>query len=235
MTYPQEPELREEHLAIVLAQLFAHERASIRDYVAELTPAFFGHLLRPLADRTRHSYWESHSHAILKGLIAGQVLMLIKQIQDAGYVGSVNNAVLLLQHEAQCKRAETRMPQSQASLRAAWGSYASVAHLWAAYHLFQARVIPEWRALASPDGFLTFLACAEFWRDFGINHIADPTHRKMHTPTLSPEKTWTVPDTFSLPQRDFLIPALANTQRAKLDYKSRKGASRLIQRDISRR
>jgi hypothetical protein len=59
-----------------------------------------------------------------------------------------------------------------------WRDFKSVAHLWAAFHLLkQEKILPEWSGLGSPDGFVTFLAYAEFMRHFGVTYVAAPSHR----------------------------------------------------------
>jgi hypothetical protein len=221
MIFPASPARREEYQAIKLAQRYAHGLASIDTHPAMLIPAFFSQILQPL--KRGPSYWKMRGHAMIRGHIAGQLLILIKQMDEAGYGGSITKAIPVYVEYAKTKSERSRfIPASDNSFwKPIWSAYQSVAHLWAAVQLLRgkdplqllrAKVIPEWRGLASPEGFSVFLAYAKHWWHFGINHIA--AHQPgPPMPTLSKQETWTVPPGFPPDTVDFPVPALPDELR----------------------
>ena len=227
MIFPASPARREEYQAIKLAQRYAHGLASIDTHPAMLTPAFFSQILQPL--KRGPSYWKMRGHAMIRGHIAGQPLILIKQMDDAGYGGSITKAIPVYVEYAKTKSKRSRfIPASDNSFwKPIWSAYQSVAHLWAAVQLLRgkdplqllkAKEIPKSCDPSSQDGFLILLAYAKHWWDFGINHVA--AHQPgPPTPTLSEQKTWTVPPGFSLPTVDFPVPALPDELRQISDTK----------------
>jgi hypothetical protein len=71
MTYPHQPALR----------------ASIQAHRLKLPHAFFPQLFQEI--QYRKTYSEYCGYAMLQGHTAGQLLILIKQLEDAGYEGSI--------------------------------------------------------------------------------------------------------------------------------------------------
>jgi hypothetical protein len=208
MIYPGSPEQREEYQAI--------------KYAPDCSQ-----LLQLLKRGTK--YTERRGRAMLHGHTAGQLLILIKQMEDGEYEGSVTQAIRAYGRYATTMHAEgiyRYFPRGHAKLWEIWNNYKSVAHLWAAVQLLRGKdplrllrgkVIPQWGGLTSPQGFQLFLAYAEFWRHFGITHIAVPTHRHDPAPVVSDVETWTVPAGFALPPVDFPVPALPDPVKAGLD------------------
>jgi len=114
-----------------------------------------------------------------------------------------------------------KIPTSRSELYSYWQQFKSVAHLWAESYLAACGAIPHRHPLDSPpENFLAFLARAEQFRRFGIQHI--PKRLKPPRPTLSPEETWTVPASLVLPDIEVNVPPLTEQQqRALRTYRNR--------------
>ena len=140
-----------------------------------------------------------------RGVVAGDILLHTVQLEKYGYGGSVNKAVFLL--ELIYKESETHdgqsVPCNPTSIRNAWATYKSVAHLWAAKRGVADYFFSEKGLSQEPAAFLTpefqeynftrcydelpiFLAMAECFRQFGIQHVP----RGQKSPILPPDETW---------------------------------------------
>jgi hypothetical protein len=100
---------------------------------------------------------------------------------------SVKKAVHLLSHEYRGlrNRGGKCLLSNRKALEDQWSTYRPVAHLCAAYRLWDA-IVPD--AITFHERLSGFLLFAELWRRFGIHHY--PYIRK--EPTLPPDKTWDI-------------------------------------------
>ena len=84
------------------------------------------------------------------------------------------------------------------TVKNSWGKYRSVAHLWAAYRLWQAEDQPSEFSPVDPEGVVGFLAISEELRRRGQACFARSQKLK-HGPILDPSITWRPPFDLALP------------------------------------
>lgn len=86
-----------------------------------------------------------------------------------------------------------------ATVRTAWGKFRPVAHLWAAYRIWQIdhKEAPDLSPF-EPDGLPNFLAAAEELRRLGTSTFAR-AQKLRHGPILNPAETWRTPSGLCLP------------------------------------
>gem|GEM_PF-5002746 len=158
-----------------------------------------------VVERQQRSAWP--------GCAAGDVLLYLLQIDAAGIPSSVNKAVFVARDYLQgAKDGEgENIGASERYIRQCWEDFKPVAHLWAAYRVWQFNDDPEGREgpeSFSPfqmDSLRPFLALSEKLADLGAAHVA---HGRRE-PTLAPDQLWRVPERIQLPDVTFTIPSLA--------------------------
>jgi hypothetical protein len=163
------------------------------------------------------------AHAGSRGIVAGDVLLHIVQLEKHGYGGSVNKAVHLLEHiykQSTTSHGQS-VPCNRTSIRNTWAIYKCVAHLWAAERVVADSFFSEKGLSQEPATFLTrefqeytfsqcyndlptFLAMAEAFRQFGIHHVP----RSQKVPILPPDETWSCMGTIPLPAIEIPVPPL---------------------------
>jgi hypothetical protein len=237
MYYPRDAALREEFWVWCISRLLAAWEEHGQTEVVALaktdlcTPGFFSVLARVLS---KGNMAERNTQAGSYGIIAGDMLLHIIQLEKYGYGGSVNKAVHLLEliYSSSVTRGERAVPASQTALRNAWAQYHPVAHLWAAARVtedsfFMKRGmrpnLAAYLALSPElekerlrqffDDFPLFLAMAEAFRQFGIDHIPK---RGIKVPLLSPNETWSCEGTVPLPAIQIPVPPLTEPAPAVL-------------------
>jgi hypothetical protein len=160
-------------------------------------------------------------NCLTKGMLAGEVLLVVMQMQAPGQTRSVHTACRLLAAAADQRPTVTggvlSVPnlttgfsamtlRSQQTLHEkAWLRYKAVAHLWAAYNLMRNLLLQSGAngfsvvsrsPYEDPDAFLTFLALAEKYRIWGE---AFKPHAQRGKSLLDPQTTWSVPAHLILP------------------------------------
>lgn len=119
---------------------------------------------------------------------AGLILALVRRMAshhpDLQGGASVNKAVFMLE------RVPAPMcPKNSHDLRRAWTTYKPVAHLCAA--LFDATIREEACPLHPGEDLYAFLADAEAYQHFGLNHVPP---RAKGVPLLDSTTTWLLPE-----------------------------------------
>lgn len=131
----------------------------------------------------------------VKGVVAGQILILIMQIdqQNGPRSGSVNMAVHLMETGFENIKGldEKYLPSNNRFLRNAWSEYKCVAHFWASIVIWVGKEgLSDRSSLIDAGNLSGILALAESFREFGENHYA----RARKEPTLNPRDTFRVSD-----------------------------------------
>jgi hypothetical protein len=174
-----------------------------------------------------------------RGSVAGEALIIIRQMAEHGQDGSVNKACDILAKAGKAGRltgGHTLIPYANSkALRAeAWVPYRSVAHLWAAHNLLW-----SFRWNETPDGerpraswyenssdLERFLALAEDFRQWGEGYIPHARHKEV-APLLSPYETWRIPAETSVAKVCLTPPRLGPWYEQFLQtYNSRRPAKR---------
>jgi hypothetical protein len=203
MLFPDNPEWREELDAATLASVFAsNSPRTLPGYpmhAASLSPSFYKTVL--------HSNPDEMIGRINKGCCggkaAGEILLTIKRMYDAGFEGGVNKAVyLLVELYKSCPPKDEYMPTNRTNIMGAWQTFKPVSHLWAALRHC------EMQGFNPLHDFAKFLAYAECFRHFATTFRA---RRQRGLPTLLPQEIWTVPKSISLPSVKLDMPPL-NTE-----------------------
>jgi hypothetical protein len=160
-----------------------------------------------------------------KGSVAGEALILIRQLAEHGHGGSIRTACEILAEAGKQRRltmAGAPILVNATSLRDnAWSPYKPVAHLWTAHNILSLPTGKSFEEKSSPTrswfedrpAFEEFLALAEDFRDFGEKHVphgrATASAERGPMPTLLPTETWRVPDNVSLPPIDLSVPPIS--------------------------
>ncbi len=134
---------------------------------------------------------------LYKGITAGLVLFKIHQLKhhyEGG--GSINKAFYLIEKFYK----GTKIPQSRESIKNAWHDFKSVSPYWAAaVYLFgefrgeNGFGLIEWFESDIPNNLLRFLQYAEYFKNFGEQHLPNIATKK---PTLNSQESWVLPDKF---------------------------------------
>ncbi|NJL26399.1 MAG: hypothetical protein HC897_00300 [Thermoanaerobaculia bacterium] len=91
----------------------------------------------------------------------------------------------------------------ESTMKMAWGRFKTVAHLWAAYRLWELDCEKDPRCSPfEPEGLITFLAMAEELRRFGTSSFAH-SQKEKNRPILDPATTWRTPSRLILPSVTF--------------------------------
>jgi hypothetical protein len=202
MLYPSDPEARQHLLAVSAAKMLAQADlaglAQTAQGVTLLRDVLTSAADAPSAVEVQHRAAQMAGYA---GPVAGDILLLVWQMEQHGLRGSLNKAiekVLVGEGPAQgvyygyADADGKPVPCNRKDVWNAWRSYKSVAHLWTVAHIAEAEGMLK--QVLSHD-LLRFLAYAEAFRDFGEN--LTPHARK--EPLLNPAETWKVPAHFPLP------------------------------------
>lgn len=226
MAYPTDEVSRAEFLDVLQAWLVELSRRPNHPVVwlRQPSPADFMQLLRrrdqgPAAQ----DVWRRAGDAYAKGSVAGEALMLIRQLTVHGpNRGSVNRACHILAEAGKASKWTSGcwpIPfRNPTSLRdKAWTPYKSVAHFWTAFNILvqerfqdgqgQPVEYPIQQPLHDPEDFIILLTVAEEYRRFGETHI--PHGQKIAT--LSPHETWQVPPDIALPPFTASIPPITTS------------------------
>jgi hypothetical protein len=129
--------------------------------------------------------------AACRGSVAGEALIIIRQMGEHGQAGSVNKACDILAKAGKAGRltgshSQIRYANSKALRAEAWVPYRGVAHLWAAHNLMW-----SFRWNETPDGerpslswyehssdLERFLAIAEDFRQWAEGYIPHARHKE---------------------------------------------------------
>jgi hypothetical protein len=174
-----------------------------------------------------------------RGSVAGEALIIIRQMAEYGQGGSVNKACDILAKAGKAGRltgghVQIRYANSKALRAEAWVPYRSVAHLWAAHNLMWSfrwnetpegeRPSPSWYEHSSD--LERFLAIAEDFRQWAEGYIPHARHKEQ-APILSPGETWHIPAETPLPKICLTPPPLGPWYEQFLQtYDSRRPAKR---------
>jgi hypothetical protein len=153
-----------------------------------------------------------------RGSVAGEALIIIRQLAEHGQSGSVSKACDILAKAGKARKLtgghrEIRYANSKALRTEAWVPYRSVAHLWAAHNLMW-----SFRWNETPDGerpslswyehssdLERSLAVAEDLRQWAEGYIPRARHKEQ-APILSPGETWRIPAETPLPAVCLTLP-----------------------------
>ena len=182
----------------------------------------------------RHPIKEELRLAGQRGAMAGDLLLYILRLEKHGFGGSYNRASKLLQriYADSTTPDGNSVPRSRETINRAWMTYKPVAHLWAAWRVvtdafFHEQGIPPTSAGFCTEAFAedqnrwfgndfpSFLALAEFFREFGVSHIS--AHQRDPKPTLPPNETWSCRGRIPLPAIQQVIPPLTEREQAILN------------------
>src|SRR5262249_13496497 len=186
MIYPQDDRSREELLATLVARFYAMTIDTPEAWTQPPSVAQVG-LLLLARDRggSQDDVFQGVHQVAPRGSVAGEALMLIRQMAAHGDEGSVNKACHILAQAGKAKRLTgggMRIPfTNPTALRDnAWMPYRSVAHLWAAHNLMW-----NFRWAETPDGapisitwyestpdLERILALAENFRQWGETYLS---------------------------------------------------------------
>jgi hypothetical protein len=148
---------------------------------------------------------------VCRGSVAGEALIIIRQMAEHGQGGSVNKACDILAKAGRAGRLtgghiEIPFANSKSLRTMAWVPYRSVAHLWAAHNLLWSfrwnettdgeRPSVSW--YEHPSDLERFLAIAEDFRRWGERYIPHARHKE-HEAILRPIETWRTPAETPLP------------------------------------
>lgn len=137
-----------------------------------------------------------------KAILAGDILDFIAQMHFAGYKEpSVNKAIYLIQGylSTPARGYGKRTGSSEMTIRNSWEKYKSVAHLWAAFRVYQLAPKNKFTNIVKMLAGVKldeFLAVAEHFRLFGESF--KPSRIKTHGSILPKEETWRLPEDFAL-------------------------------------
>lgn len=137
-----------------------------------------------------------------KAVIAGDMLDFIAQMQFVGYQEpSVNKAIYLIQSylSTAVKGCRRKAGSSEKTIRQHWEKYKPVAHLWAAFRVYQLAPKSNFTNIAKTLAGVKlneFLAVAEHFRLFGESF--KPSRIKSHESLLPKGETWQVPEDYEL-------------------------------------
>ena len=142
------------------------------------------------------------TQAAQAGLIAGDILVMVYLMAEIAKVPkpSVNKAVhaYIKMSKAGRKWGDGRpLPYSESTIRTAWSTHKSVAHLWGAFR------VNEWYPFTEREdvfgsGWDDFLGVAAGLLNFGCNFI--PKQLKQPVPILDKAQCWSLPANI-LPRR----------------------------------
>ena len=151
------------------------------------------------------------------GVLAGEQLYQMVRMDQSEMKASAAKAEFLLNEpplRTELINKLGRKATSHAYVRAAWGKYKSVAHLWAGRKFCDEddSTLGDTRRL---------LAVAEYFRQFGVSY--SPTANPMNT-VLDQESTWRLPDGFQLEKATVKLPGLsaADKRSINMDLKHRR-------------
>jgi hypothetical protein len=155
--------------------------------------------------------------AFREGSIAGEMLFLLRQMNDANLRGgpSINKVIHIFEN---CDTKESGKDNNPANRRfwkeTVWPKYKSVAHLWAAYFLWMENKCPDEYSLDSDKGLIVFLNVAEKFRKFITSFLPHGCKE----PLISDDETWLPPQ--NLPPSFF--PEIELPKLTKLQLKTLK-------------
>jgi hypothetical protein len=212
MIHPTDEDLRTELHAALIAALYDVIRDDPDAWTREPTiEVVYPLLLARHLGGSKEEVFQRARDATRRGSVAGEALIIIRQMAEHGQAGSVNKACDILARAGRAGRltgGHVQIPFANSmSLRTqAWVPYRSVAHLWAAHNMM-------WSSCrnAAPDGerppvswyerspdLERFLAIAEDFRRWREGYIP-PARQKEQESILRPIETWRIPAEVSLP------------------------------------
>ncbi len=146
----------------------------------------------------RGTRYEHQSGNVLRGTMSGVILIHILSRAATGD----QRVSLKSTYTAIAKVFENRVTGAQLrELRATWGWYSPVSHLWATMALLR----PNWAEVCSSrQKLLAWLSHAEGLRRYGIARKL--RHSRTRPTLLNPEQTWRLLPTESLPDVTIYIP-----------------------------
>lgn len=144
-----------------------------------------------------------------QGQVAGDILYHIIQLEKNDHRGSVNKAEHLLKL---IYRDVPQAPHNHKDIWNFWTAYKSVSPFWAAKRV----IFDSLHTDTTPSQFQenisndipTFLAIADYFRQFGIRHIP----QNQTSPILNPNETWSFRGSIPLPSVEVLIPQLTTPE-----------------------
>ena len=152
-----------------------------------------------------------------KGRVAGEILFLLKQMDDAniGRLGaSVNKAVHIMETLRSGYYNELGQPANVRFFQESFRDYKSVAHLWATYCLStESNEYPEEHDPRSEQSLTGFLKIAEIFRTFATTFI--PHGRS--GPIIPEEETLSPPKTLPPLSVEISLPPLSEGQLQAID------------------
>ena len=134
---------------------------------------------------------KEHTESFKNGMVAGEILILLKQMVDAKIENvSKRKAVdlILILRGKQLKKEGMRAVNRDA-FQNIWKEYRTVAHLWATNFLLDTNDYPANYTLDSDTGVIGFLNIAEEFRKFSTSFI--PYQDK--SPLITEKETWCGP------------------------------------------
>lgn len=200
MLHPDDADARENLMKLFVANMLSQHNDLAR--IVQIPQV--AHLLRRvLADPPpTEEVQRRATHAGYGGPVAGDILVLVWQMEQHGIRGSLNKAIeQVLVGEGDARGiyydytdADGKpIPCNRKDVWNAWRAYKTVAHLWAIAQIAEAEGVYE--TLTTSEDLLRFLAYAEAFRHFGETLVP---HART-TPLLNPATTWTVPAHIPLP------------------------------------
>lgn len=163
---------------------------------------------------------EQLGHSGFRGAVVGDLLnFLLNCAECAPEHASVNKAIFVVMADLTGTRLRdgSRPTAGRSILHEAWREFKPVAHLWAAFRLWQEEFqqTPEFDP-RTPTGLRGFLALAKELHARAVNIRA----RGRTKAILDPSETWRVPATLLLPAITLQLPPLPDWARARLhEYK----------------
>jgi len=160
--------------------------------------------------------------SLYKGFTAGLVLFKILQLhRHTKDGGSIKKAFYLIEKLYFGKN----ISRSMTSIKSCWREFKKVSPFWAAavflFDEFKGKNgfgLIEWLESDLPNNHLRFLQFAEYFKDFGEQHLPNETTKKT---TLDPKESWVLPDGFPTmenfeievpPLRDWEMEAMSKYQ-----------------------
>jgi len=155
------------------------------------------HTLRLLLNAPSYADLKQRSAESLKrAIVAGDLLIAIYLMERFNVPRpSMNKAIFVAMEYA--KKAEygdgTPLNKSEPMVLKCWNEFNGVAHLWAAFRIYDAYPYTPADSRLSPEGFAAFLEVAQELFQFGVSYI--PKGSKSQKPILDCQKCWCLPNT----------------------------------------
>lgn len=173
-----------------------------------------------LKDKNPKEVKEPSLSIVSKGCIAGEMLLILLELQAEGMETSVNRAAYLAEDhfwKARNAYGKRSTVTSGEKIKLAWSQYKSVSHFWAASNLAQGEDNRErWasRVVEKPGGFLSVAAKAAELATKVPQHSGKGQ-------ILAYDQLWTLPDYILLPECEWTCRGLRDSFREKINqYKS---------------